>query len=319
MSWGMDQFRELRYVAEQYGYRALVEHLSDPRVMASLGYRARHRWSPLVVVAMALLLILPTLYLGTQQVQAVRVGPTWVRAVQPPAAVDCAASNVVCSVGNTSTRISLSGTSNKVYDGKGFTSVGLTLTGANHVVIQNFKFTNCASNCIYVEGDDLTIQHNEISQVFFDGDDIDGMRFFGDDITIRANRAFDILSGPKSGAHLDCFQTWSSPSKGPSSNILVEGNDCDDPNFHQCLMAEGPGSTDGGGGSGGNSQDWVVRGNYYACYANQTMAFRDIENVLIEDNNLQGSGAKAIQLTDGSTATIRNNILGPNYGTLVGD
>jgi hypothetical protein len=115
------------------------------------------------------------------------------------------------------------------------------------------------------------------------------------------------------------MQTYANALPG-SSDIEIAGNDCRGTDLHQCVMAEGPGSTDGGGGGGGRSRNWWVHDNYFACHANQNVSFRNVTNSVIERNTFAGSGAKAVQLTDGSTnVTVRGNNLGSGYGTVAGD
>ncbi|GAA0925759.1 right-handed parallel beta-helix repeat-containing protein [Pseudonocardia zijingensis] len=267
----------------------------------------RHGWQAAVIAVLtAVGLLLPSSWAAT----AVAEPPT------PP--VNCSAPNVVCMTADSTTRIEVT-TPNLVVDGRGFSSVGITVN-ADHVTVQNFNFTNCASHCVWVKGTGNVVQDNRISQVYHDGDDIDGLRFFGDGTWILRNTFTNILKGPKRDSHLDCMQTWAGSETGASSGVVIQGNHCDDADFRQCLMVEGPGSTDGGGGGAGVTANWVVAGNYFACHANQTIALRDVHNTVIQGNHFAGSGRKAIQQTDG-TSGIRlvGNVLGPGYGRLTGD
>jgi parallel beta helix pectate lyase-like protein len=271
-----------------------------------------------LVLLAAVAMVLPSIWLGDSVVTAPRVGATWVRPLAAPVPASCGGSGVICITTNRSTRLDIN-QSNVIVDGLGHTVPGIRITG-NNVTVQNFRVINAEQTGIRVEGDGITVRNNDISQVSYGTDDIDAIRFFGDDIRILDNSMYDIVKGEKFDAHVDCAQTWASPATGSSSNIVIEGNHCQDADFSQCLMAEGPGSTDGGGGASGVSENWTVRGNHYECHANQTIAFRDIDNAVIENNNFQGSGNKAIQLTDGSSGiSIQNNILGPGYRSLVGD
>jgi hypothetical protein len=270
------------------------------------------------VLVATLAMILPSMALGDSAMTAMRVGPEWLRPVALSVRADCGSSRVICITENQGSRLDVE-RSDIIVDGLGHTVPGIRVE-ADNVTIQNFRVTAAASTGIWVRGDGITVRNNDITQVYYDGDDVDAMRFFGDHINILYNAAYDIVMGDKGDAHVDCAQTWASPTYGSSSDILIEGNECWGPEFDQCLMAEGPDSTDGGGGGSGDSRRWTVRGNYYECHANQTIAFRDIDDALIEDNNFQGAGNKAIQLTDGSDdVTIRGNTLGPAYGSLVGD
>jgi Right handed beta helix region len=276
----------------------------------------RRRRFPILLSVLAVgALLLPSPWIG----EAMATGTDLARWSQPIAPANCAAPNVVCMTGDSTSRIDVT-TSDRIYDGRGFSSVGITVNASN-VTIQNFNFTNCASHCVWVKGTGNVVQDNTISQVYYDGDDIDGLRFFGNGTRILRNTFTNILKGDKEDAHLDCMQTWASSSTGGgSSNVQIEANHCNDGNFHQCLMVEGPGSTDGGGGGDGVTSDWMVAGNFFACHANQTIALRDVHNTIIRDNNFAGSGRKAIQQADGTSGIrIRDNILGPGYGRLTGD
>jgi hypothetical protein len=239
--------------------------------------------------------------------------------VGQPAPVDCSASNVVCLTGDATSRINVT-RSNVIYDGRGFSSVGITVN-ASDVVVQNFNFSNCAGNCIWMKGNGNVAQDNRISQVYWAGDDIDGLRFFGNDTKILRNEVVDILKGPKFDSHVDCMQTWASPETGGgSSRALISGNICRSEDLHQCIMVEGPRSTDGGGGGPGITKDWVIEANYFQCYANQSVSLRDAHGFVIRYNTFAGAGTKAIQQTDGTSGiTIQNNVLGPGYRRLTGD
>lgn len=236
---------------------------------------------------------------------------------------DCDRPNVVCLTSDQTSRLEIT-TSNVIYDGQGHSAPGARVL-ADNVVLKNFVFTDCEAWCVWLHGENNVLQDSDISQVRYApevGDDIDGMRFFGDGTKILRNTFHDILSGEdEEDAHLDCMQTYATPNAGGgSSNIVISGNDCRSPDFHQCVMAEGPNSTDGGGGGGGVSRNWLIEDNYFECHANQTIKVDDIHNVLIRRNNFAGTGRKAIATGDLSTNVIpKHNILGPGYEYLIGD
>jgi hypothetical protein len=169
------------------------------------------------------------------------------------------------------------------------------------------------------------VQDNDISSVNIGSDDVDAMRFFGNNITIQHNDSHDIWANESKGGapHTDCMQTYTSDSESASSNIKILNNKCASAQFHQCLMAEGPHDDDGDGqGNGvGQSANWTIAGNYFECHAPaQTVALQDIQNVTFSDNNFAGSGSKAIALqkrASGATVT-GDNVKGPGYRELVG-
>lgn len=235
----------------------------------------------------------------------------------------CNRPDVICITSDQTELLDIT-TSNITIDGQGHTAVGARVM-ADNVTLVNFRFENCAGWCVWLQGENNTLRDSDISQVYYDpevSDDVDAMRFFGDGTRIIDNVFHDIVAGEDNeDAHLDCMQTYATPNAGGgSSNVLIRGNTCDSPEFHQCVMAEGPNSTDGGGGGGGVSRNWVIQNNYFACYANQTIKVDDIHNVLIVNNEFAGAGRKAIATGDLSTNVWPvGNVLGPGYEYLIGD
>jgi hypothetical protein len=102
--------------------------------------------------------------------------------------------------------------------------------------------------------------------------------------------------------------------------VVIQGNQCLGLDYHQCFMAEGPHSTDGGGGAGGVSRDWRIEDNVCEGTSNQAIALRDIHDVVITGNTFAGRNTKAIQRTDGTSGVAATgNVLGPHVGYLIGD
>jgi hypothetical protein len=99
--------------------------------------------------------------------------------------------------------------------------------------------------------------------------------------------------------------------------VVILGNRCEDIRA-QCLMAEGPNVADGSGE--GVSRNWLFQGNYCHAHAKaQSVAFQDVQNVTIADNEMAGKANKAFALGQGSTgAVVRNNKIGSGYGREVG-
>jgi hypothetical protein len=209
-----------------------------------------------------------------------------------------------------------------VYSGMGTATVpGITARGSN-IVLEGFVSRGANDNGFYVSGTNITVRDNDISQVSITNDDVDAIRFFGNGITIAHNTAHDIWANPGAGGdpHTDCMQTYAH-SEPASSNITIEGNRCSSPQFHQCIMAEGPHDFEDGASGVGNSANWKVSRNYFDCHAEaQTVALQDVHNVTFSGNDFAGSGAKAIALQkDATGATVTpDNIKGPGYKVLVG-
>jgi hypothetical protein len=238
----------------------------------------------------------------------------------PPRSVGCAAPTV-CITTDQTEPLSIK-SSNQTIDGQGHTVPSISVE-ADHVTIEHFVVSGGSEVGIQVRGVGNVIQDNDISHIHYGTDDADAMRFFGDDTKILRNRVHDLVAGPMKGAHPDCAQTFATDgSGGGSSHFEFAGNHCEGPDGHgQCVMGEGPGSTDGGGGGPGHSQNWSIHDNYCATHSNQAIALRGIDNVTVKNNNFtRGTGTKAIQANDGSSSLVtKNNILGTGYGTLTGD
>jgi hypothetical protein len=209
-----------------------------------------------------------------------------------------------------------------VYSGMGSAVVpGITARGDN-IVLEGFVSKGAQDNGFYVSGNNITVQDNDVSQVSITNDDVDAIRFFGNGITIAHNYAHDIWANPSAGGapHTDCMQTYAH-SEPASSNIRIEANRCSSPQFHQCIMAEGPHDFEDGASGVGNSANWLVAGNFFDCHAEaQTIALQDVHNVTFAANDFAGSGAKAIALQkDATGATVTaDNVKGPGYRELVG-
>ena len=208
------------------------------------------------------------------------------------------AGDTVCFTGALTGRLNIRGGGTPgapiVYSGMGTATVpGITARG-NNIVLEGFVSKGAQDHGIYVSGSNITVQDNDISSVNIGSDDVDAMRFFGDNITIQHNYSHDIWANPGKGGspHTDCMQTYTSDSESASSNIKILNNKCASSQFRQCLMAEGPHDDDGDGeGNGvGQSANWTVSGNYFECHAPaQTVALQDIQNVTFSNNNFAGT------------------------------
>jgi pectate lyase len=208
-----------------------------------------------------------------------------------------------------------------VYSGMGSAVVPGITARASNIVVEGFVSRRATDNGFYVSGNNITVRDNDISQVSITDDDVDAIRFFGDHITIAHNHAHDIWANPQAGGapHTDCMQTYAH-SEPASSHVVIEGNRCASPQFHQCLMAEGPHDAEDGASGIGNSVNWMIRNNYFECHARaQSVALQDIHDVTFTHNDFAGSGTKAIALQkDATGATVMaDNVKGPGYGRLV--
>jgi hypothetical protein len=203
-----------------------------------------------------------------------------------------------------------------VYTGNGSTTVPGIRVKADNVVIQGFTSEYADSTGIWVSGTNITVQDNQVRQVRFTGDDVDGIRFFGKDIKLLRNHVYDLEANDAEDSHIDCMQTFATSGPG-TEDVLIQGNRCEEIRS-QCLMAEGP--HDEGGSGEGVSGNWLFEDNYCDSYAEaQSVALEDIQNVTIRGNQMVGEARKAFALGKGSTGIIvQDNEIGPNYGRAVG-
>jgi Right handed beta helix region len=204
-----------------------------------------------------------------------------------------------------------------VYSGDGGTTVPGIRAEADNIVIQGFVSNGADDTGIWAAGANVTVQDNTVTQVRYTRNDVDGIRFFGDGARVLHNVVRDLEGTDDVGdSHVDCMQSFAT-SRAGSQNVVIQGNRCEGIRA-QCLMAEGPNVADGSGE--GVSRNWLFRGNYCDAYAKaQSVAFQDVQNVTIADNEMAGEANKAFALGQGSTgAVVRNNKIGSGYGREVG-
>jgi hypothetical protein len=203
-----------------------------------------------------------------------------------------------------------------VHQGTGSTKVPGIHVEADNVVVEGFVSEGAQSTGIWTRGKNVTIQDNTITKVYYVGDDVDAIRFFGDGTKVLRNTVRDLEANAIADSHVDCIQTFA--IREPSSqDVVIQGNRCEGIRA-QCRMAEGPNDEYGSGQ--GVSRNWVFQGNYCDAYAAaQSVALEDVQNVTIAENQMVGKANKAFALGKGSTGvTVRSNQIGPGYGREVG-
>ncbi len=204
------------------------------------------------------------------------------------------------------------------YSGDGNTRVPGIRAEADNIVIQGFHSDRAESTGIWAAGENVTIQDNTITRVRYVGNDLDGIRFFGDGARVLHNSVRDLEGSSDIGrSHVDCMQTFATSRPG-SQNVVIQGNRCEGIRA-QCLMAEGPSVADGSGE--GVSRNWLFEGNYCDAHAKaQSVAIQDVQNVRIARNVMVGEGTKAFALGQGSTGVTvtDDNQIGPDYRRTVG-
>jgi hypothetical protein len=204
-----------------------------------------------------------------------------------------------------------------IYAGGGSATVPGIRVEADHVVVQGFISDGADSTGIWASGEGVTVQDNVITRVRWTGEDVDGIRFFGDGFRVLRNTVRDLEGTDDVGdSHVDCMQTYATSGPG-SSDVVIQGNRCEEIRA-QCLMAEGP--NDEGGSGEGVSRNWLFDGNYCDAYAKaQSVALEDIQNVTISNNVMVGKANKAFALGEGSTGiVVTDNKIGPDYRREVG-
>ena len=235
---------------------------------------------------------------------------------------------VLCLTGDSSDRLTITGGgtpgSPAVYSGGGeATAKGIDVT-ADNVVVEGFTSTDGSNMGAKLVGNNITFRDNTITHPVYDGDDTDGIRFFGDNITILHNSIKDVSDGSDcnqdgcgDGPHPDCLQTFYSTQYPTSSRVTIEGNRCEDI-AAQCLIAEGPVLPGEGVNGPGQSADWIFFDNYCDAGAAQAVQLKDIKNTTIAGNFFDGANNKAIALSDASTGThVGGNTLNSQIPKLI--
>jgi hypothetical protein len=182
---------------------------------------------------------------------------------------------------------------------------GITVKDDN-VMVTGFQVLGAQAPGIEITGNNIAIFNNVVKHPT--GGDFDGIRFFGNHLSIVHNTITDI-SPDGSGAHADCMQTFTSGGGPPANNVLISGNRCDNID-NQCIMAEGPEDVGDGGGGPGKSDNWLIRNNYCKFNASQALMIEAIHHVQIRNNEFVGKADKAIGLDVKATnATVADNKL----------
>ncbi|ADI05185.1 hypothetical protein SBI_02064 [Streptomyces bingchenggensis BCW-1] len=206
--------------------------------------------------------------------------------------------DVVCFDGNLSGRrlvITKGGTPRHpiVYSGDGDSVKGITVE-ADDVVVEGFRAVRPQAPGVELTGDRITLRNTTVIRPR--GGDGDGIRFFGDDLTIAHNTVRD--TDNSGGRHADCMQTFASDTP-PSHRVRIEGNRCEQVD-NMCLMAEGPNDAEGDGR--GTTSDFVIKDNFCETLrASQALMFEDVQNVTITKNTFATPTHHAIGLAIHST------------------
>jgi hypothetical protein len=218
--------------------------------------------------------------------------------------------------------------SNVIYDGGGHTCGPIKIRG-NRVTVQNFRVEAGGQYGISAEGNNITIQNNDIKGVKVSGDgDLNAITAFGDGLQILYNTAIDFVVGDPGDSHTDFFQTWISTSHpNGSRDVVIRGNKATGPanpsrdhgvaSIHQCIMAEGRGR---GGNTGGTGElkRWTISDNEFGDSWNQCIKLDGVSDVTITRNKFVGSSKKVMEVTSASSDVkfYSDNVVADAYDSL---
>jgi hypothetical protein len=208
--------------------------------------------------------------------------------------------------------VSISGQSNKVVNnlinGHGL-QYGLFCyqneCGSDTVIAQN-TITRVNNYGIYLlNGDHITVERNNIYDLYDsvnNGQDVDGIRLFGTNHTIRNNYIHDLNAELSAGQpHLDCIQHYQNDAGTDRvANMTIENNFCVRVTG-MCLIASNNLH------NAYDLRDYTFRGNVCQTYGWQQVIISGIDGVTMENNAFLGA------TKGGPNVTIENN---PNSGAV---
>lgn len=183
-------------------------------------------------------------------------------------------------------------------------------TNTHHVAVKNNRLYRNALVGIEIHGRDNLVEGNEIwgtiqhhpKSTEVNGNDADGISFFGSGHVIRKNYIHDILYGiPENiNPHIDCFQTWSDAHKEAASNVIIEQNHCVN------LQAQSAYEV-GQGFMMGNASDIIIRNNLIEAFRGANI-IKNSQNILIINNTFIGN-------PDGALVSFYPNAVGFNHSS----
>ncbi|WP_156935322.1 right-handed parallel beta-helix repeat-containing protein [Pseudonocardia spinosispora] len=241
--------------------------------------------------------------------------------------------STICLHGNLGARLSISrsGTAQAPIRvlGDGTTSVTGIGIEANYVTVSRVNVIRPPAPGVVLSGNTITLENSTVMSP--QGDDGDGIRFWGSNIVIRHNTIAHTRNA--NHAHADCMQTFATDSDNPASQrILIDNNRCEDID-NNCLIVEGPNSEAGDGSGVGSTSNITYSNNYCANRAAQAVLIDDVSRVTLTNNEIVGadhafalqngtSGAKisgnklhaGVQFEVGMDASSRTGYQGPPSG-----
>jgi hypothetical protein len=199
--------------------------------------------------------------------------------------------------------------------GGGKTVTGGVTVEASNVAVDGVAAEKPEAPGISLGGNNLSLTNSTVRAPH--GGDGDGIRFWGDDITIAHNTVSDTRG--RTDKHADCMQTFATDEDHQASaDVVIDGNRCEKID-NICLIAEGPNSEAGDGSGDGATTRLRFTGNYCQNRAGQAVFLDDVSDAVITGNEIVGKIDKAFALQNGSTgAVIRDNRVASSVGYEVG-
>jgi hypothetical protein len=217
----------------------------------------------------------------------------------------------ICLTGNLAPErlaMNISGTARQPISilGDGHTTVRGISVDASYVTLSDIDAVGAAAPGISLFGDHLTLRDS--TSISPRGNDGDGIRFWGTNITITHNTIRDTIS--LNGAHADCMQTFATDAEHPASqHVVIDGNRCEKI-YNTCLIAEGPHSLAGDGSGVGVTSDIRFTNNYCENQADEALQIDDVQRMVVTGNQIVGRIDHAFAFQNKSTgARVNGNKL----------
>lgn len=225
----------------------------------------------------------------------------------------------ICLLGNLDARLTItrSGTAQAPLRlvGDGNTTVRGISVAASNVVISGINARQPGAPGVSLRGNNLVLENTVI--VAPQGNDGDGIRFWGNNILIRRNTVQTTRNANR--AHADCMQTFATDEDHPASQrIVIDNNRCVDID-NNCLIVEGPNSEAGDGSGVGTTTDVSYTNNVCDSRAAQAVLMDDVRRVTIRNNQIVGPVHHAFALQNNTSgAVVMGNRLRPGIRFEVG-
>ncbi|MBO0882772.1 MAG: hypothetical protein J2P17_21050 [Mycobacterium sp.] len=197
--------------------------------------------------------------------------------------------------------------------GDGRTTVRGITVEANNILISGINAVRPRAPRISLVGNNIILINS--TSISPRGGDGDGIRFWGNQITISHDTVRDTLN--LYGAHADCMQTFATDEDRPTStHVRITHNRCEGI-ANTCLIAEGPFTSDGI--HHGKSEDFLFSDNFCENHASEATEIDGIQDVTIAHNQLTGQKDMAFSFQDMATGGhVTDNTIAPEIDHEVG-